>query len=108
MALSLKPGWAEAQQNLEIAEARKALLAPPESDEGGTGGQLEADEIVFDDTGRVNRSDQTQEVEGGESMSDQELRAVWLRRAQNDPAAFLRARFSYQLYRDEQQESADD
>ena len=107
-ALDLQPAWAEAEQNLAIARARKELLAPPDSDEGGTGGQLEADEIVFDDTGRVNRSDQEQEVEASGSMSDQEMRAVWLRRAQNDPAEFLRARFSYQLYRDEQQEAVDE
>jgi Ca-activated chloride channel family protein len=107
-ALQLKPAWAEAQQNLGIARARKEMLAPPDSDEGGTGGQLEADEIVFDDSGRVNKSDQTEEVEAGAAMSDQEMRAVWLRRAQNDPAAFLRARFSYQLYRYEQKEAVDE
>lgn len=107
-ALKLQPGWPEAEQNLEIARARKELLAPPESDEGGTGGQLEADEIVFDDTGRVNKSGQEQVVEAGEGLSDDEMRAVWLRRMQNDPADFLRARFSYQLYRDEQQEPANE
>ena len=57
-ALQMEPGWAEAEQNRDLARARKDRLAPPESDDGGTGGQLEADEIVFDDTGRVNRSDQ--------------------------------------------------
>jgi len=107
-ALGMNPGWVEAEQNRDIARARKELLAPPESDDGGTGGQLEADEIVFDDTGRVNRSDQEQVVEAAELMSDEEMRSVWLRRVQNDPADFLRARFSYQLYRDEQQEHADE
>ena len=107
-ALGMNPGWVEAEQNRDIALARKELLAPPESDDGGTGGQLEADEIVFDDTGRVNRSDQEQVVEAAELMSDEEMRSVWLRRVQNDPADFLRARFSYQLYRDEQQEHADE
>ncbi len=101
-ALQLNPGWMEAHQNLGIAQARKEMLAPPESDEGGTGGQLEADEIVFDDTGRVNKSDQEQEMLGGEVLSDEEMRAIWLRRVQNDPANFLRARFAYQLYRDQQ------
>ena len=84
------------------------MLAPPDSDDGGTGGQLEADEIVFDDTGRVNKSAQEQVIEAGEALSDEEMRAVWLRRMQSDPADFLRARFSYQLYRDEQQESTDE
>ena len=107
-ALQMEPGWAEAEQNRDLARARKDRLAPPESDDGGTGGQLEADELVFDDTGRVNRSDQEQVVEAAEAISDEEMRAVWLRRVQNDPAEFLRARFSYQLYRDEQQEPADE
>ena len=107
-ALKLRPGWLEAEQNRGIAQARKEMLAPPDSDDGGTGGQLEADEIVFDDTGRVNKSGQEQVIEAGEALSDQEMRAVWLRRMQSDPADFLRARFSYQLYRDEQQESTDE
>jgi Ca-activated chloride channel family protein len=101
-ALQLKPGWEEAQQNLDISRARMEMLAPPDSDDGGTGGQLEADEIVFDDTGRVNKSEQQQEVEAEQVVSDEEMRAVWLRRVQTDPADFLRARFSYQLYRAEQ------
>ena len=99
-SLQLKPGWAEAQQNLDIARIRRERLQPPDDDAGGTGGQLEADEIVFDDTGRVNKSGSEVTMEGGEGMSDTEMRAVWLRRVQSDPADFLRARFSYQLYRD--------
>lgn len=99
-ALQLKPGWAEAEQNLEIAQIRRERRQPPDDDAGGTGGQLGADEIVFDDTGRVNKSGSEVTTEGGEGMSDTEMRAVWLRRVQSDPADFLRARFSYQLYRD--------
>jgi len=101
-ALAARPDWTEAEENLEIARVRKEKLAPPDDDAGGTGGQLEADEIVFDDTGRVNKSGSETESEGGKEMSDDEMRAVWLRRVQNDPAEFLRARFSYQLYRQEQ------
>jgi len=102
-ALKLRPGWTQAGENLAVASARKQRLAPPESDDGGTGGQLEADEIVFDDSGRVNKSGSEQVTEGGEVLAEDELRAVWLRRVQNDPAEFLRTRFAYQLYRDEQQ-----
>jgi Ca-activated chloride channel family protein len=102
-ALDARPQWREAQQNLAIAQARKDRLAPPEDDAGGTGGQLGADEIVFDDSGRVDKAGSDVVTEGGESMSEDEMRAVWLRRVQNDPAEFLRTRFAYQLYRDEQQ-----
>ncbi len=101
-ALKARPGWPEAEQNLAVAIARKERLAPPDSDEGGTGGMLEADELVFDDTGRVDKAGTESVSDEGEGLSDDEMRAVWLRRVQNDPAEFLRARFSYQLYRDEQ------
>ena len=101
-ALEARPGWLEAEQNLAIAIARKERMAPPDSDEGGTGGMLEADELVFDDTGRVDKSGTESVSDEGQGLSEDEMRAVWLRRVQNDPAEFLRARFSYQLYRDEQ------
>ena len=100
-ALEGRPDWAEAEQNLGIARVRLERLAPPDDDAGGTGGMLEADELVFDDTGRVSESGSDAVTAGGE-MSEEELRAVWLRRVENDPADFLRARFAYQLYRDEQ------
>jgi len=107
LALELRPGWAAAQDNLALAVARKALLAPPESDEGGTGGMLEADEIVFDDSGRVAKSGTEEISEGGAELSDEELRAVWLRRVQNDPADFLRARFAWQLQRGDPESGTD-
>lgn len=107
-ALGGRPGWADAEENLEIARIRLQRLAPPEDDAGGTDGKLGADEIVFDDSGRVDRSGTEETTDGGEELSDQEMRAVWLRRVQNDPKAFLRARFSFQLYRDEQEAPGED
>lgn len=99
LALDLQPGWADAQENLAIAIARKARLAPPEDDAGGTGGMLEADEIVFDDSGRAARSGAETVSDSETELSDEELRAVWLRRVQSDPADFLSARFAWQLHR---------
>ncbi len=101
-ALAQRPGWTQAEENLSIATVRKEILAPPDDDAGGTGGELEADEIVFDDTGRVDKAGTETETEGGNGMSDDEMRAVWLRRIQNDPREFLKTRFAYQLYRDRQ------
>jgi Ca-activated chloride channel family protein len=107
-SLEFKPGWIQAEENLALARARKAKLAPPDSDEGGTGGQLGADEIVFDDTGRVNEGGTEVETEEGSgALSDDEMRAVWLRRVQSDPADFLATSFAYQLYRDQQEEAGD-
>lgn len=102
-ALEEKPGWARAEENLAVAQARKERLAPPEDDAGGTGGMLEADEIVFDDSGRVKNSGSEEVTGGGDTLSENEMRATWLRRVQNDPADFLRTRFAYQLYREEQE-----
>lgn len=106
-ALAAQPEWHEAVQNREIARLRLQRLAPPEDDAGGTGGKLGADEIVFDDTGRVDKGGAEVESEGGEELSDEALRAVWLRRSHGDTGDFLRARFSYQLFRKNQEEASE-
>jgi Ca-activated chloride channel family protein len=97
-ALNRRPGWPEAEQNMEIAKLRKLALAPPDDDFGGTGGMLEADEIVFDQTGRVNKSPNEQVVDAADrQMGEEALRAMWLRKVETRPADFLAARFNYQL-----------
>jgi len=105
MALGKRPGWTEAEQNLEIARLRKLALAPPDDDYGGTGGQMEADEYVIDTSGRVNKSSAAETVDGGDQpLSDEALRATWLRRVDTSPADFLAARFSYQLATEQRDE----
>ena len=99
--LTERPDWSPATTNREIAIAQKAALAPTTDDAGGTGGKLGADEIVFDTQGKNNSSEETEEVDNGEPMSDDEMRALWLRKVQTKPADFLRAKFSYQFQRDE-------
>jgi Ca-activated chloride channel family protein len=97
-ALSVRPDWPEAEENLQIAILRKQALAPPEDDFGGTGGMLGADEIVFDDTGRVNKSSSEEVIDAAENQAgENELRAMWLRKVETRPADFLAARFNYQL-----------
>ncbi len=95
-ALLLKPNWPEAEENLALARARKEMMAPPDDDAGGTGGEIGADEIVFDDRPKNTSNDQKEIIQGGEQLSDQEMRAMWLRRIQTKPEDFLRAKFSYQ------------
>lgn len=102
-ALQFESDWKEAKENRAIAVARRDRLNPDSNNEGGTGGELGADEIVFDD--RTKNSSDSQEVEvgkGGE-MSDQELRELWLQRVQTKPSDFLRIKFSYQLSKKESQ-----
>ena len=97
-ALSKRPDWAEANENLQIATLRKQALAPPEDDAGGTGGMLGADEIVFDDTGRVNKSSNEQVIDAADQkLGEEAMRAMWLRKVETRPADFLAARFNYQL-----------
>jgi len=96
-ALTMRPDWLEAQQNLNIAILRKQTLAPPDDDFGGTGGQLEADEIVYDSSGRVNKAG-SEVVDGSDTqMGEGALREMWLRKVATRPADFLAARFNYQL-----------
>lgn len=92
-ALELNPGWEDASTNLKIAKARAEMLKK----EGGdmTGGKMEADEIVFS-KGKSSPSAGEEVVEGGQEMSDSELRALWLRNVQTKPADFLRSKFAYQ------------
>lgn len=112
-ALELRPDWKEAAENRDIAQARLEALQPPDDDAGGTGGKLEADEIVFDapKPGGSNESkdDDALEVVDGERMGDEDIRALWLRRVDTKPRDFLRAKFSFQLARDQAAaESAED
>jgi Ca-activated chloride channel family protein len=97
-ALSKRPDWPEAEENLRIATLRKQALAPPDDDVGGTGGMLGADEIVFDQSGRVNKSSDEQVIDAADQqLSEDAMRAMWLRKVENRPADFLAVRFNYQL-----------
>jgi Ca-activated chloride channel family protein len=105
-ALSKRPDWLKAEQNLQIASLRKQALGPPEDDFGGTGGQLEADEFVFDDTGRVDQSSSEPVIDAADQqLSEDAMRAMWLRKVETRPADFLAARFNYQLATRESQAS---
>ena len=66
-------------------------------------GRDKPDDIVFDQKSSDERG-QPIELAGGE-MSDEEIRATWLRRVQTTPGDFLRAKFAYQAARTEQQPS---
>lgn len=97
-ALRGRPEWRAAQENRAIAQVRLAALAPAEDDAGGTGGKMGADEIVFDDTGRVAESGEDIVVDASEQvMDEQAMRSLWLRMVDTDPAQFLAAKFAAQL-----------
>lgn len=97
-ALSKKPGWKDAADNLELAIQRQKRLHPPDEGDTGTGGYLPPDKIVFDKQAANAPEDQKETVSGGGDglFSDAEMQAMWLRRVQTRPADFLRAKFAYQ------------
>ncbi len=92
-ALEERIGWEDALANRDIAVARAKVL---EQKGGEMGDQkLGADEIVFDK--KESSGGQDTELESGENLSDSAMQALWLRRVQTKPAAFLKAKFAYQL-----------
>ena len=101
-ALGFHPGWKDAEENKALALARKAKMEDSgrDADQEQTG-QDKPDDIVFDQKSSDEHG-QPIELAGGE-MSDEEMRATWLRRVQTTPGDFLRAKFAYQAARTEQQ-----
>lgn len=91
-ALVLRPGWPEALRNRKIARIR----AERRKTEGGETGQTDSrpDQVVFDKS-KPGGEDTT--VQAAMPMSDEAVRALWLKRVQTRPADFLRAKFAYQL-----------
>ena len=97
-ALSKRPDWPEAEQNLQIATLRKQAMERPDDDHGGTGGMLEADELVFDLKAGENKSSGEQVIDAADQqLGEDAMRAMWLRKVETRPADFLAVRFSYQL-----------
>jgi Ca-activated chloride channel family protein len=93
-ALALRPGWPDAAANRALALVRAGRLKT----EGGeaTEGRVAPDRIVYDKTQRGGQ-DQPAEGGGASAMSDEQVRALWLKRVQTRPADFLRAKFASQL-----------
>jgi len=96
-AIELRPEWQAAIENRDLAIARKALMAPPDDDAGGTDGKLGANEIVFDNRAKNSKNEEVIETGTGDQLSDDEMRALWLHQVQTRPADFLRNKFAYQL-----------
>jgi Ca-activated chloride channel family protein len=91
-ALALRPAWQAALTNREIARIRGERKKLQGGETGNTDNK--PDEIVFDKT---KKGGEDTAVEGEKPMSDEAVRALWLKRVQTRPADFLRAKFAYQL-----------
>ncbi len=94
-ALETRPGWREAEDNLALARARKQVIdAAGNNRDQASDAIFDADEIVFDQKGEKGQSETLDMNE--QALSDEGLRATWLRRVQTTPGDFLRAKFAYQ------------
>ena len=92
-ALALRPHWPGAEANRALARLRAEKLKSKGEDAGD---QREgADEIVYDKDKKNPSGEDTRTT--GSVMTDQAVRALWLKRVQTRPADFLKARFLYQL-----------
>jgi Ca-activated chloride channel family protein len=91
-ALALRPGWADAEANRALAVLRAERI---KKTGGDSGVDEKPDEIVYDKDKKTPGGQQT-EISGA-PMSDEAVRALWLKRVQTRPADFLKSRFAYQL-----------
>jgi Ca-activated chloride channel family protein len=92
-ALTLRQDWNDAKINRELARLRAERMKTKGEDAGDQ--QEGADEIVYDKDKKSAGSENAETA--GAPMTDEQIRALWLKRVQTRPADFLRARFAYQL-----------
>ena len=94
-ALGFRPDWKEAEENKSLAAARKARIDASGKDrEKESADAYKPDEIAFDQKGSDKKGQSTEMSQ--EPVSDEELRATWLRQVSTTPGDFLRAKFAYQ------------
>ncbi len=93
-ALGFRPGWQAAVDNKSLAVARKQRLEDAGGDREESAEAYKPDDIVFDQKGENSKGEPVQMNDG--ALSDEALRATWLRRVQTTPGDFLRAKFAYQ------------
>lgn len=95
-ALLLQLDFPQAEFNFTWVSGLKELANKEYEDAGGTGGQLEADEIVFDDRADDAVGEMSELELRAQGMSDEEIQDLWMRRVQTTPGDFLKLKFSYQ------------
>jgi Ca-activated chloride channel family protein len=94
-ALQMQPNWTIALENKSIAIARqKRLNSDSAAEQQESAEAYEPDAVKFDGKGD---DEQSKPIDlASQNLSDEQLRATWLRRVQTTPADFLRFKFAYQ------------
>lgn len=96
-ALGFEPKWKDAEENKALAIARQKKMEDSGKDRDKESTEAyKPDKIVFDQKGGDKKPEKSQDL-GSDKMSDEELRASWLRRVQTTPGDFLKAKFAYQV-----------
>jgi Ca-activated chloride channel homolog len=93
-ALVRRPGWPDAIANQALAQIRADRFAQLQGEDADQQ-KAAADERYRRDRQRDDSTPST--PSDAVTMSDDAIRALWLRRVQTRPADFLRTRFAYQL-----------
>jgi Ca-activated chloride channel homolog len=91
-ALGFRPAWKEAAENRALALARRDAIR---KQAGNQEADEDPDEIVVDLNAK-HREKKVSSSSEGNTLSDEEVQATWLRRVQTTPADFLRLKFAYQ------------
>jgi len=96
-ALIMRPGWNEAQFNLELVQVLAEKPVTDSEKDGGSKGDLGADDISFDapDDKQVDNAVDDPVADG--ELGKDKIQQLWLRRLNTKPVEFLRRKFSYQL-----------
>ncbi|MEE9500514.1 MAG: tetratricopeptide repeat protein, partial [Candidatus Aminicenantaceae bacterium] len=112
-ALKQKPDYAEAELNLKLVQEILDRLVQEEEDKDQSsqpGSLLGADEIKMADPEDQKKREETEgePIELQQEMfSDEQLNEMWMRRVQTSPADFLRNKFAYQKFLEENRKNRD-
>ncbi len=96
-ALLAKPTSESTKFNLDWVQGIAEFEDKEYEDAGGTGGQLKADKIVFDDRAKNAKSEMTALEAKAHGASEEQIEEMWMRRVQTTPGDFLQLKFYYQL-----------
>ena len=103
-ALGFRADWKDAEENKALAIARKQMMDDKSGMQPG-----EVNESGGTDIDQKSGNDDDQEDEPEEmstqEMSDEQLRATWLRRVQTTPGDFLKAKFAWQAAHPDRKEA---
>jgi Ca-activated chloride channel homolog len=98
-ALVQRPGWHDAQENLELVQSLIPKAKEKKQEEEETATNLPPDQIKFDEKGKNGKRTQIQQMK----LNPAKMAEIWMRNIQTTPADFLRLRFAIQAAKERHQ-----